>query len=936
MNDRELDALLEKMKQRGTVAREGERSADELLAAVKARSAVSHGSAAKAAVAAMLLLVSLGYCFHAYSVWQNKKAAESAKMKATADNKVAELGRMVAKENTMAVKQNVAREEISEAADLAPSPQCALAPLKKAKASPMMISSSREKWRFLPCFGYDVRGVEAPHSGVGFDAIPPAAENVLSEGKLTEEQRAEFHWHTVEFPHRDFTRLMPMKNAFGWYGCEFDVPKALQDMDVYVALGVIDDANETFVNGVKIGGTGMLAKGSAWQEDRLYRIPAARLTPFSNFMAVHVWNLSGVGGIVGPPVLKAALVAPDAQWKIAFIGGKTHVGHLNTADSLDKALSLLSVKTNLQWRKAPMPWRGWKAWGENVHYAVFRTAFSLMNGDSPRRMNTPVVVDCGPVFDVAAFYLNGRRIGIVGRFPEDDSPAFTEAAQRARLIVQPDAWAMDGDNELVAVIYRERGVGGLPGVLGLLLHNPLADNGDDTDVHDLYNIYIQSGDLEAAERLLADAKPNDNFGKATLLSDKAHLAFLRWFDGGQRNVALLDGVLAPIAEIFRTLQNEAPMQSAMQALCRVLQMAENDDALMATVQRHFPRFGKGVRPLPPDRLTLGDWPLAYGENSYLLPWLIKFPNQKAAIGGPADFKLMRADGNHCLLWNKGEVSTRFAAINPSSNYQEWQSSAWLDECLEYGGSSSANGGLFAGKTMRLSAWWNDGGVSHPFDDAGPNLRIDVSQLAQGSLISICLGDLDWRNTLHPRQQSIVALDENGELLTAVWSGKSDTGVYERFLATSTITPRFLVIKHRSPCVAVTGLFCDMPPVISTETLAAAERLSPSAADAFRLAIAAESQNRIPFVAQDYAKCLAKIDSAKDCEALLYAFSNIQGLHPVWQCMALARLRPMLKEMDANDARRLLERLANSTNGSRIVPLAAIVEDMAKTMSLKEP
>ena len=922
MNDRELDALLEKMKQRGTVAREGERSADELLAAVKARSVVSHSSAAKAAIAAMLLLASLGYCFHAYSVWQSRKATESA--------------RMAGQEKNKSVMNDVAAEAIAEAAvsSLIAEKQLGrieveVRPAKAAKVGHMIISSSREKWRFLPCFGNDVRGVEVPHLGDGHfhDTIPPAAEKLLSEGKLTEEQRTEFYWHSVAFPHRDFTRIMPMKNAFGWYGCEFDVPNALQGMDVYADLGVIDDADETLVNGAKVGGTGMLAKGSAWQEDRLYRIPAARLTPFGNYMAVHVWNLSGFGGIIGPPVLKAALVPPDAQWEIAFICGKTLVGRLNSADSLEKAMSLLSVGTDLQWRKALMPWRGWKAWGENDHYAVFRTSFSLMNGDSSRRMDTPVVVDCGPVFDVAAFYLNGRRIGIVGRFPEGDSPAFTEAAQRARLIVQPDAWAVDGTNELVAVVFRERGVGGLPGVPGLLLHNPLADSNDASVVHDLYNIYIQSANMPMAERILSDAKPNDNRGKVTILSDKAHLAFLRWLDGGQSDTALLDGVLVPIAEIFRTLPNEAPMQSAMQAFCRVLQIAENNNALMATVRHHFPRFGKSINPLPPDRLTLGDWPLAYGENSYLLPWIIRLPNQNVAIGAPAEFKLMRADGNHYLLWNKGEVATRLAMLNPSSNYQEWQSSAWLDGCLEYGGSPTANGGLFAGKKMRQFAWWNDGGVSHPFDDAGPNLRIDVSQLAQGALISICLGDLDWRNSLHPRQQSIVALDENGELLTAIWSGKSDTGVYERFLMTDTISPRFLVLKHRSPCVAVTGLFCDMQPVITSEALASAERLSPSAADAFRLAIAAESQNRIPFAAQDYAKCLAKIDSAKDFEALLVAFSNIQGLHPVWQCMALARLRPLLKEMNANDARNILERLAKTTNGSRIVPWTAIVEDM---------
>ena len=159
-------------------------------------------------------------------------------MKATAGNKA----RLVAAENTMAVRQNVAREEMakSELSSQIAEKQLGLneeevRPAKAAKVGRMMITAPRENWRFLPCFGNDVRGVEAPHIGDGHfhETIPPVAEKVLSEGKLTEEQRAEFHWQAVEFPHRDFTRIMPMKNAFGWYGCEFDVPNALQGMDVY-------------------------------------------------------------------------------------------------------------------------------------------------------------------------------------------------------------------------------------------------------------------------------------------------------------------------------------------------------------------------------------------------------------------------------------------------------------------------------------------------------------------------------------------------------------------------------------------------------------------------------------------------------------------------------------------------------------------------------
>ncbi len=168
-------------------------------------------------------------------------------------------------------------------------------------------AAAREAWHFLPTFGHDVRGVEQrPTDGPLFHAsIPKSAQKLLSpEGKLTEKQRAEFHWHPASFPHQDFVRLMPERRVFGWYGCLFDVPQALEGMDALVDLGIIDDSDETFVNGRLVGKTGKVPDGSAWQTDRLYRVPAELLETKDNYLSVHVWSLWGLGGIVGPQRLQ--------------------------------------------------------------------------------------------------------------------------------------------------------------------------------------------------------------------------------------------------------------------------------------------------------------------------------------------------------------------------------------------------------------------------------------------------------------------------------------------------------------------------------------------------------------------------------------------------------------------------------------------------------
>ena len=128
------------------------------------------------------------------------------------------------------------------------------------------------QWHFLPTFHEAVRGVEMEAVGEGgfFAALPTPARRLLAEGTpLTEAQRKELRWRPASFPHRDFVRLMPKNKVHGWYGCLFDVPQELAGRDLLLDLGVIDDADETYLNGFRIGGMGAVPGGSAWQSDRL-------------------------------------------------------------------------------------------------------------------------------------------------------------------------------------------------------------------------------------------------------------------------------------------------------------------------------------------------------------------------------------------------------------------------------------------------------------------------------------------------------------------------------------------------------------------------------------------------------------------------------------------------------------------------------------------
>ena len=324
-------------------------------------------------------------------------------------------------------------------------------------------------WYFMPNFGIDVRGVERITAGSLPEELPPEVKKLLEPGSpWPEDRQTQILWYKAAFPHQDFVRMMPENNVFGWYAHAFRVPAALKGVDMLADLGIIDDADETFVNSHRVGGLGKVPDGSAWQKDRLYRISAGLLADGDNLLAVHVWSQWGLGGMVGPPVLKAALAPADAEWEVAFrpSGGQPPDG-LNTlrrtAEAVDRCLGSGSV----EWRKCAGTWGC--EWPDGSHYAVFRLPVALRGADGlPLRLEKPVALDVGLVFDVAAVYLNEQRIGLVGRFPDGERVAFTEAAARGLAVVPPEAWSKDGNDCLTLVVYRERGVGGVSGAPGFL------------------------------------------------------------------------------------------------------------------------------------------------------------------------------------------------------------------------------------------------------------------------------------------------------------------------------------------------------------------------------------------------------------------------------------------------------------------------------------
>ncbi len=109
-------------------------------------------------------------------------------------------------------------------------------------------------------------------------------------------------WKTVHLPASFGSMGYTDQRCFGWYRGRVVVPDHLRGKDFLLKIGVVDDADETYFNGEKIGGIGGMGpdfdgSNSPWTQTRSYRVPASLVREGENVVAVRVFNNAGDGGI---------------------------------------------------------------------------------------------------------------------------------------------------------------------------------------------------------------------------------------------------------------------------------------------------------------------------------------------------------------------------------------------------------------------------------------------------------------------------------------------------------------------------------------------------------------------------------------------------------------------------------------------------------------
>ncbi len=125
-------------------------------------------------------------------------------------------------------------------------------------------------------------------------------------------------WHTMKLPTYWQTTDAGVFNGAVWFRKRIELPRNWLDTNLVIALGPIDDMDETYVNGEKVGG---LLGGGFYATPRVYDIPKEIVKDSILTIAVRVLDIGGFGGIWGGGV-KMQIHPRDDSSQIVLLSGE--------------------------------------------------------------------------------------------------------------------------------------------------------------------------------------------------------------------------------------------------------------------------------------------------------------------------------------------------------------------------------------------------------------------------------------------------------------------------------------------------------------------------------------------------------------------------------------------------------------------------------------
>lgn len=271
-------------------------------------------------------------------------------------------------------------------------------------------------------------------------------------------------WETIKVPSPWEDQGFYGYNGYGTYRKEFTIDAGNKGKSLYLQLGYVDDVDETYFNGKKIGSTGSFPPNyeTAYNAKRIYSIPEEDINfGGKNVIVVVVYDSYQVGGIVSGNIgiysdrfampLDMNLQGP---WKFKI------------GDDLDWRLPSTN---DLKWDQIFVPAK-WEDQGYRDYdgYAWYRKHFYYKGNYS----GNYVIMVLGKIDDVDQLYINGVLVASTGNFPQGVGKAISTGQEwlAFRGYYVPVSLLKKGQQNLIAVrVYDSGGGGGIyEGPVGLI------------------------------------------------------------------------------------------------------------------------------------------------------------------------------------------------------------------------------------------------------------------------------------------------------------------------------------------------------------------------------------------------------------------------------------------------------------------------------------
>jgi len=271
------------------------------------------------------------------------------------------------------------------------------------------------------------------------------------------------NWDNIKVPGQWEQQGYNEYNGFAWYRTNFTIQPVGAKGPVYLLLGKIDDVDEVFLNGKKIGSGGHMPPDykTAYNINRKYIVPEEYLNfNGNNTLAVRVYDCYLGGGIIEGPI---GIYTDDdynllnydlsGKWKF-HLGDNKQWKEKNYNDELWP-----SIRVPAEWEQ--------EGFSNYDGYAWYRKDFKVPAG---LKGNTLYLI-MGKIDDYDYVYINGQPLGTVFDLDKDNEYKRRGFEYNARRIykIPTGMLKMNEVNTIAVRVYDSQLRGGIyQGPIGLM------------------------------------------------------------------------------------------------------------------------------------------------------------------------------------------------------------------------------------------------------------------------------------------------------------------------------------------------------------------------------------------------------------------------------------------------------------------------------------